>query len=158
MPQTPEDAFSLEGNDSKVRALASAARTIIECIGEDPDREGLRDTPVRYAKAMLYFTKGYQDNIEAIVNGAIFNEDCDEMVVVKDIPLFSLCEHHLVPFTGKVCIMPSCRKTGVIALTIRGRFISVISPTAKCWVSRNWPAWPRCSPGDCRYKSASRSK
>lgn len=89
--------------EERLAKLSGAVRTILECTGEDSDREGLLDTPDRYAKALLFFTKGYEESLEEIVNGAIFHEDHDELVVVKDIEIFSLCEHHLVPFTGKVC-------------------------------------------------------
>ncbi len=88
--------------EARLQKLSGAVRTILECIGEDPDREGLHGTPERYAKAMMYFTKGYEENLRDIVNGALFHEDHDELVIVKDIEVYSLCEHHLVPFTGKV--------------------------------------------------------
>ena len=93
---TPKEA------EERLRKIEGAITTILECIGEDPDREGLKGTPGRYAKAMLFFTKGYEENVRDLVNGAVFHEDHDELVIVKDIEVFSLCEHHMVPFTGKV--------------------------------------------------------
>lgn len=90
--------------------MEGAVRTILECLGEDPDREGLRDTPKRYAKALLWMTKGYEEQISSeflltdVISNAIFDENHDEMVIVKDIDVFSLCEHHLVPFKGKIHI------------------------------------------------------
>jgi GTP cyclohydrolase I len=94
--ENPEEAAA------RLKKLSGAVRTILECIGEDPEREGLHGTPERYAKAMLFFTKGYEENLRDIVNGAVFKEDHDELVIVKDIEVYSLCEHHLVPFVGKV--------------------------------------------------------
>lgn len=97
---TPEETAE------RLEKMSGAVRTILECIGEDPEREGLRETPMRYAKAMLYFTKGYEENVRDLVNNAVFHEDHDELVIVKDIDVFSMCEHHMVPFTGKV----NCRR------------------------------------------------
>jgi GTP cyclohydrolase IA len=71
-------------------------------MGEDPDREGLLDTLERYAKAMLFFTKGYEENLRAIVNGAVFYENHNKIVIVKDIEFFLLCEYYLVPFSRKI--------------------------------------------------------
>src|SRR5437763_854767 len=93
---------SPEQAEAWLQKLAGAVKTIFECIGEDPERAGLRGTPERYAKALMYFTKGYEENVRDLVNGAVFHEDHDELVIVKDIEIFSLCEHHMVPFTGKV--------------------------------------------------------
>ncbi|CAG8095575.1 unnamed protein product [Penicillium olsonii] len=91
-------------NEKLFQKIVGSVQTILQCLGEDPQREGLRDTPERYARAMLFFTKGYGDNMQDLVNGAIFHENHHEMVIVKNIDIFSLCEHHLVPFTGKMHI------------------------------------------------------
>lgn len=101
-----------EQAEARLKKLAGAVRTILECVGEDPDREGLLGTPERYAKAMLFFTKGYQENVKDIVNDAIFHEGHNELVIVKDIEVFSLCEHHMVPFTGKVGSWRSIQEEG----------------------------------------------
>lgn len=76
-------------------------KKIIEEMGEDPNREGLRDTPKRAAKAMEFLTQGYKQNIDDIINNALFASDNSEMVLVKNIEVYSLCEHHLLPFIGK---------------------------------------------------------
>lgn len=76
-------------------------KKIIEAMGEDPEREGLRSTPKRAAKAMAFLTQGYQLKIDDVINGALFASDNSEMVLVKNIELYSLCEHHLLPFIGK---------------------------------------------------------
>jgi GTP cyclohydrolase I len=76
-------------------------RELLKEIGEDPTREGLERTPERVAKAWRYFTSGYTQNVGDILNGALFTENYDEMVVVKDIDFYSICEHHLLPFFGK---------------------------------------------------------
>merc|ERR1719151_260796 len=84
--------------------VADSYRDIIKMVGEDPNREGLLETPMRAAKAITFFTKGYQETVQEVVKNAVFSEPTDEMVVVKDIEMFTLCEHHMVPFMGKVSI------------------------------------------------------
>lgn len=95
--------------------MEKAFADIIEQIGEDPSRDGLLDTPKRAAKAFKFLTEGYRLNIKDVVNGALFDSDCNEMVVVSDIELYSLCEHHLLPFIGKchVAYIPSGKVLGL---------------------------------------------
>ena len=74
---------------------------ILKQLGEDPTRGGLLDTPKRAAKAMKYLTRGYEQNLDTVINGALFSSDCDSIVVLNNIELYSLCEHHMLPFTGR---------------------------------------------------------
>jgi len=83
-------------------SIASLMHDILGRLGEDPSREGLQRTPERFEKAMRFLTSGYDTNLEKIINGALFKVKYDEMVIVKDIEFFSMCEHHLLPFFGKV--------------------------------------------------------
>jgi GTP cyclohydrolase IA len=91
---------------------------LLQRIGEDPNREGLVRTPARYAKALKYLTKGYDEDPETVLNGALFTVSYDEMVIVKDIEMFSLCEHHMLPFFGKVHIayIPNGKVVGLSKL------------------------------------------
>jgi GTP cyclohydrolase I len=76
-------------------------RSLLVAIGENPDREGLRDTPKRVRKSLEFLTKGYKQDVKAIINGAIFTEASDDMVILRDIEFYSMCEHHMLPFFGK---------------------------------------------------------
>jgi len=82
--------------------MAEHVKSILEALGEVPSREGLVQTPQRAAKALRYLTSGYETDVETIVNGALFTHECDEMVIVRDIEFFSMCEHHMLPFFGKI--------------------------------------------------------
>jgi len=96
-------------------SIAQLMQELLLKIGEDPSREGLVRTPERAEKALRFLTSGYQTDVESIVNGALFAEKCDEMVVVKDIEFYSMCEHHLLPFFGTmhVAYLPKDKVIGL---------------------------------------------
>jgi GTP cyclohydrolase I len=104
--------------------VEKAFADIIKQIGEDPSRDGLLDTPARAAKAFKFLTEGYNRNVEEVVNGALFESDCNEMVVVSDIELYSLCEHHLLPFTGK-CHVAYIPRGKVLGLSKVARIVDL---------------------------------
>ncbi len=99
-------------------ALENHYTQILQAVGEDPKREGLADTPKRAAKAMRYLTRGYEQSLDDVINGALFNTEMDEMVLVKDIELYSMCEHHLLPFIGKchIAYVPNGKVLGLSKL------------------------------------------
>jgi GTP cyclohydrolase IA len=101
-------------------------RRLLAELGEDPDREGLRGTPKRVEKALRFLTSGYSANIDEVLNGALFTVDYSEMVIVKDIDFYSLCEHHLLPFFGK-CHIAYIPSTHVIGLSKIPRLVDVYS-------------------------------
>jgi GTP cyclohydrolase I len=102
------------------------AREMLIRLGEQPDREGLARTPERYAEALKYLTKGYREDPDQILKGALYSVDYDEMVIVKDIEMFSLCEHHVLPFFGKVHIA-YIPKGKVIGLSKTARLVEVFA-------------------------------
>lgn len=106
--------------------IEGAVSTILEAVGEDPNREGLLRTPHRVAKAYEFLTKGYSADLDEIVNNAIFAEECNEMVVVRNIEFYSLCEHHMLPFYGKahVAYLP---KGKIIGLSKVPRIVDVFA-------------------------------
>jgi GTP cyclohydrolase I len=99
-------------------------KEIIASLGEDVNREGLRDTPRRAAKALKFLTQGYEQSLADIVNNALFVSDSDEMIIVKDIELYSLCEHHLLPFIGK-CHVAYLPKGKIIGLSKIARLVDL---------------------------------
>ena len=105
----------LEESEERNPELERLIREVLKEIGENPDREGLERTPERVAKAYRYLTSGYRQGASDVLNGALFTEEYDEMVVVKDIDFYSVCEHHVLPFFGKchVAYMPSKKIVGL---------------------------------------------
>jgi GTP cyclohydrolase IA len=104
--------------DDDLEEMMGAVKTIIEGVGEDPQREGLLKTPKRVAEAMRFLTSGYTQSLDDIINGAIFDEGHNEMVLVRDITFFSLCEHHMLPFMGRahVAYIPNQKVVGLSKL------------------------------------------
>lgn len=106
---TPDDEAS------HVADISEHYREIIASLGEDVNREGLVDTPKRAAKAMRFLTRGYRQNLDELINNAVFTSDTDEMVIVKNIEMYSLCEHHMLPFIGQcnVAYLPQGKVLGL---------------------------------------------
>ena len=113
-------------DNRKLEVLEDAYRTLLEAIGEDVDREGLRRTPVRAARALEFLTQGYRQDLDEIINDAVFASDASEIILVKDIELYSLCEHHLLPFIGRahVAYIPNGK---VIGLSKVARIVDVFA-------------------------------
>src|SRR6186713_1264951 len=106
--------------------MQDAIRQLLAELGEDPEREGLRDTPKRVEKSLRFLTSGYKADIDEVINNALFSVDYSEMVIVKDIDFYSLCEHHLLPFFGK-CHIAYVPSNKVIGLSKIPRLVEVFS-------------------------------
>ena len=111
---------------TKEAGLKSLIERVLHAVGEDPKREGLLKTPERVEKSLKFLTSGYNVNIEELINGALYNEDYNEMVIVKDIDLYSLCEHHMLPFFGK-CHVAYLPKGKIIGLSKVPRLVNAFS-------------------------------
>ena len=113
-------------SEENLDKLSRAYQELLEAIGEDPDRQGLRRTPIRAARALEFLTQGYRQNLGEIINGAIFDSEASEIILVKDIELYSMCEHHLLPFIGRahVAYIPNGK---VIGLSKVARIVDVFA-------------------------------
>lgn len=118
-----DEVASLNGQDNELRQLI---RRQIELIGEDPERDGLRRTPKRVSEAMRFLTRGYSEDPKTVLNNALFEAASDEMVIVKDIDFYSLCEHHILPFFGK-CHIAYLPAKKVVGLSKLPRLVEVYS-------------------------------
>ena len=114
------------GGPAGDQRIREAVRALVAELGEDPTREGLRKTPERVAKALRFLTRGYDRDIDAVINDALFTVDYNEMVIVKDIDFYSLCEHHLLPFFGR-CHVAYIPRGKVIGLSKLPRVVEVFS-------------------------------
>ena len=109
-----------------IASMQDAYLTLLNEVGETPERDGLKDTPLRAAKALHFLTQGYRMDIDEVINGALFESENDEMVIVKDIELYSMCEHHMLPFIGK-CHVAYLPKGKVIGLSKIARVVDVFA-------------------------------
>jgi GTP cyclohydrolase IA len=124
-----EERLTRENNrlrEKDLDRIADSYRELLQAIGEDVDREGLRRTPDRAARALEFLTQGYRQNLDEIINGAVFESSASEIILVKDIELYSLCEHHLLPFIGRahVAYLPNGK---VIGLSKVARIVDVFA-------------------------------
>ncbi len=123
---TEELALTEIAQVEKSETIADLVRRMLPLIGEDPERDGLRHTPERFEKALRYLTQGYQQDQEKILNGAMFSVCYDQMVLVKDIEVYSLCEHHMLPFFGK-CHVAYIPDKKVVGLSKIPRLVNMFS-------------------------------